>query len=66
MDIGDMAVTYRQIVSVSLVFYLGVNNICITATIGHIKSGLKKISDILRYKIILCLVKPFYIYPSMR
>ena len=48
MDIGDMALTYRQIVSVSLVFYLGINNICISALIGHIKSGLKKMSDILR------------------
>ena len=47
MDIGDMALTYRQIVSVSLVFYLGINNICISALIGHIKSGLKKLSDIL-------------------
>ena len=46
MDIGDMALTYRQIVSVSF-FYVGINNICISALIGHIKSGLKNLSDIL-------------------
>jgi hypothetical protein len=43
-----MALTYRQIGSVSVVFYLGINVICIEALIGHIKSGLKKMSDILR------------------
>jgi hypothetical protein len=47
MDIGDIALTYRQIVSVSLVFYGGINNICISALIDHIKTGLKKMSDIL-------------------
>jgi hypothetical protein len=41
-----MALTYRQIVSVSF-FYVGINNICISALIGHIKSGSKKMSDIL-------------------
>jgi hypothetical protein len=47
MDIGDMALTYLQIVSVSLVFYVGINNICISALIGHIKSWSKRMSDIL-------------------
>jgi hypothetical protein len=48
MDIGDMVLIYRQIVSVSLVFYVGINNICISVLIGHIKGGSKKMSDILR------------------
>lgn len=56
MDIGDMGLTDRQIVAVSLVFYGGIKknlaakimNISRAALRGHIKAGLKKMGDILK------------------
>jgi hypothetical protein len=56
MDIGDMGLTDRQIVAVSLVFYGGIKknlaakimNISSAALRGHIKAGLKKMGAILK------------------
>jgi len=56
MDIGDMGLTDRQIVAVSLVFFGGIKRtlaakimkISCQALRGHIKAGLKKMSDILK------------------
>jgi hypothetical protein len=56
MDIGDMGLTDRQIIAVSLVFYGGIKktlaakimNISSAALRGHIKAGLKKMGNILK------------------